>query len=146
METITTSLVTLVVGGFLGGLVKSALDYRSHVFSDLWDKRFNAYKELWRIMGQIPRWPRLDDVSYSKLFEMSKRMRDWYFNNGGLLMSEKTRKKYGDVQEEINDRVIKNKENNDSLIGDEEYDKIQDLCSVLRGEMTKDLLSRKKQI
>ena len=130
METIGTSLVTLAVGGVLGGVIKSLLAYRSQVFSDLWDKRFNSYKELWAILGQIPRWPRAEDVSYLRLLSMSEKMKNWYFDNGGILMSEKTGKKYGNVQEEINGKLCTKREDKNAIIRDEEYDNVQKLCSA----------------
>ncbi|MEO8413093.1 MAG: hypothetical protein ABI472_05510 [Ginsengibacter sp.] len=144
MESLVPSLITLVIGGFLGGLVKSLLDYRNQVFSQLWDKRLKAYTELWKIMGQFPLWPALDDVTYIKLFEMSKSMRDWYFGSGGILMSHETRTLYGDLQEDINARILKDKKNDENLVRKDEYDTVQKLCSLLRNGMTNDLLSRKK--
>lgn len=137
-------LITLIIGGVLGGIIKSLLDYRSQVFSQLWSKRLDAYQELWKIMKQFPLWPRADDVTYLKLKTMSEQMRDWYFCTGGILMSEKTRALYGVLQEKINAGILKNKKPDENLVEKDEYDTIQKLCSSVRSEMAKDLLSRKK--
>lgn len=95
-------------------------------------------------MKQFPLQPKADDVTYLKLKAMSEQMRDWYFCSGGILMSEKTRALYGMLQEEINARILKNKKPDANLVENEEYDTIQKLCSSVRSEMTKDLLSKKK--
>lgn len=146
MDRLAESLITLVIGGLLGGLVKSLLDYRSQVFSQLWNKRLEAYEKLWRVMKQFPRWPRLDGVTYLNVYEMSIAMKDWYFDAGGILMSEKTRTLYGNLQDEINDGILKNKKIDSTEVTGEEYDRIQKLCSTVRSEITNDLLSRKKFI
>ncbi len=143
MDTLTQSLITLVIGGVFGGIIKSVLDYRSQVFSHLWEKRFSAYGGIWKMMKLFPLWPRVEGVTYADLLAMSVEMRDWYFDSGGILMSESTRTAYGNLQEEINSGILAGKSLHEQLTR-EEYDSLQSLSSKTRSEMTKDLLSRKK--
>ncbi|HVG16013.1 MAG TPA: hypothetical protein VM935_13670 [Chitinophagaceae bacterium] len=145
MDTITQSLITLVIGGFFGGVIKSLLDYRSQVFSHLWEKRMTAYSGIWKLMKEFPLWPRVNNVTYSTLYGMSHAMKEWYFDSGGILMSEKTRNAYGNLQEEINANILAGKKPED-FVDPLEYNRIQKLCSGVRTEMTRDLLSRKKLI
>lgn len=144
MDKLSESLITLVIGGFLGGLVKSVLDYRSQVFGQLWEKRLIAYEGMWRIMKKFPKWPRAKGVTYRDVQEMSEAMKEWYFTSGGILMSNQTRDLYGALQEEINHGILRDSKLDQVKITYNEYDKIQKLCSQVRTEMTNDLLSRKK--
>ena len=136
--------VSLLVGVFLGGLVKSALDYRSKVFSLLWDKRLDAYQELVKLLSRFPKWPRAEPV-YADLLHMSTDLKNWYFNTGGILMSKTTRIAFENLQEQITNIYEDHKKNQmEKIAGD--YDVVVELCHLLRVEMTRDLLSRKKQI
>ncbi|MFL5739977.1 MAG: hypothetical protein ACJ75B_07160 [Flavisolibacter sp.] len=141
---ISKELVTLIIGVFLGGLVKSALDYRSKVFSLLWDKRMEAYQDLVKLLSRFPKWPRAEPV-YSDLLHMSIDLKNWYFDTGGILMSKSTRLAFENLQIYITGLHELHKNSHAEKIQDE-YNAVVDLCHLVRVEMTRDLLSRKKQI
>jgi hypothetical protein len=144
LSAIYTQIITLIAGVFLGGLIKSWLDYRSKVFSLLWDKRLDAYQDLVKLMARFPKWPRAEPV-YSDLLHMSTDLKNWYFDRGGILMSKSTRIAFENLQEHIT-RVYEDHKKNQTEKISNDYDGIVELCHLLRVEMTRDLLSRKKQI
>jgi hypothetical protein len=92
----------------------------------------------------LPKWPRATDVTYAKLHTLSEGLRDWYFLEGGIYLSEEARKAYGNVQENVCLTVQGKQDEQDKTISDAEYDKLVDCCSALRTELTRDLQSRKR--
>jgi short subunit dehydrogenase-like uncharacterized protein len=118
-------------------LYASRVDIGAQVDLDLRNKREAPYRELWRLTGVLPRWPRAKDVTYAKLVKRSAELQDWFFSGGGLYLSTEARSAYGKVQDALNRRPAE-----DTVISDGEYNDIVDLFSSLRRELTQDLLSR----
>jgi hypothetical protein len=118
---------------------KSALAFTSTVDTDLRKRRIRVYAELWDKTGTLPRWPRNPELKYADLRNLTQDFRDWYFKKGGMYLSGDARKAYGDLQEHITS-VLEGK--SEGLVKDADYKSIQEKCSALRTELTKDVLSR----
>ncbi|MBK9983961.1 MAG: hypothetical protein IPP15_16605 [Saprospiraceae bacterium] len=131
----------LVFGGIIGVLFKYWYDYKAMVYKELWQKRYGTYTKLLQLTGALPLYPEKANLIYKDLFTISEKMRDWYFEEGGLLLSMKTRNKYFEVQKKI--QVILKDNILDSSLHDH-YDIIRDLFSELRTELTNDLMSRNR--
>lgn len=69
-------------------------------------------------------------------------MRDWYFNEGGIYLSVKSRKSYGDAQDAIQ-TVLGEHKNEKAPLSDPHYEKARKGFSQLRTQLTNDLLSRR---
>lgn len=150
-ELIDNQFVVLLVGGLLGGmlkylfdLLKAKMDYRFDTFSELQKDRFEAYKKLWAISKIIPRWPRREHVTSAELENTSVLLRDWYYDTGGILLTERTKEKFLKIQAELN-RYIAESENGGTLEIDHTiYDHLHKVFSELRTELTIDLMSRER--
>ena len=140
---ITVILPALVgaIAGYAGALGKSALDMRAKVDEELRTTRAGAYKTLWLKTGLLPRWPRATDVSYEDLAKLSRDFREWYYNDGGIYLSHAARKVYGDTQTALIRAIEKGNTGN---VIDEDYDALREQLSLLRTELTNDLLSRRR--
>ena len=66
---------------------------------DLRMRRIACYEKLLNLMLPLAKYPEPDPLSYSKLSLLSVNLRRWYFEGGGLYMSEETRNKYFDLQD-----------------------------------------------
>lgn len=145
LETVYKEIIVLVFGGILGALLKYWWDYRGMVHKELWTKRYDEYKKMFLLAGNFPLYPARSPVTYQQLLRVSEDMRDWFFKEGGLLLSTKTRNKYFKVQKE-SQRTLKNKQAKDmnEKISDLEYDSIRTLFSQFRRAMTDDLMSRSR--
>ena len=64
-------------------------------------KRRTSYESLYRLLKPFARYDRSDELSKTKLEEISKQMRDWYFDVGGLYLSDDCREAYFALKEEI---------------------------------------------
>ena len=134
-------ILALLTGGILGVVFKYWYDYKGMVHKELWLKRYDSYRSLLRISGFLPQYPHKAGLTYADLLKASASMRDWYFDDGGLLLSAKTRKKYFKVQKEIQNVTMHHRKDK-SL--DDDYEFIRELFSQLRKQMADDLMSRRR--
>jgi hypothetical protein len=132
-----------VLAGFAGAYLKHLLDLRSKVDEGLRATRGPLYQELWKTTELLPEWPR-DEVRYGQLQDMSKQCRTWYFREGGMYLSGRSRELYSAVQDHLAPFFsVKLAPMPDAVIQDDTYDEIRAACSALRSSMTDDLLSRR---
>src|SRR5688572_16910516 len=85
---------------------RRALETRATIDLNLRELRLPAYQPLWKLTAVLPRWPRAEGpayegppVTYEDLRTFSAALRDWYFDQGGWLLSHAARAAYGEVQE-----------------------------------------------
>lgn len=119
----------------------SMLATASTIDTDLRSHRIEVYTELWRKTGQLPKWPRNAELTYPELSELTRALSRWYFDRGGMYLSEGARQAYGDVQESLDSVLSLGK---DGKVTPEDYEQVRERCSALRSELTKDLLSRRE--
>lgn len=79
-------------------LVKGAIASRSKENEELRSWRLKSYPAVWRLTSAVPRWPH-SDPAYRDLWSLHYRLREWYYDVGGLYLSENARARYGDMQE-----------------------------------------------
>ncbi len=145
METI--DIFSAIGGAFLtaiGVLVKSAFSQRVKIDESVLKERRELYQKLWEKTKLLPKWPQATDVTYAKLHTLSEELRDWYFLEGGIYLSEQARKAYGNVQENLCLTTKAKQDDQEKSITDAEYQNLVDFCSALRTELTQDLQSRKR--
>ena len=109
--------------------------------TDLREKRLAVYKELWRKMGILSRWPKNEGLTYGALQQLCNEFKDWYFNEGGIFLSADARTAYGKLQDRLVQVFEKNAEDK---VESTDYEDIRQQCADLRSEITRDLLSRKR--
>jgi hypothetical protein len=149
MADLLTVVVSSLVGGVVGAgsaILKNSLSARSKVDQHLRDERLTHYRVLWKKTGLIPKWPKADDVTYDKLDKLTKELRDWYYDGGGICLSAQAREAYTQVQKLLNKVLVPHKGDLSKRISPEDYDSLAECCSALRTELTQDLLSRKRAL
>lgn len=77
---------------------------------DLRSRRLICYEKLLNLMLPLAKYPEPDPLTYSKLTLLSINLRRWYFEAGGLYMSESTRDRYFDLQDGF--KIVIQKRNN----------------------------------
>lgn len=141
-EELYKQIFALVFGGVIGVIFKYIYDYRIVVLKQLWGKRYQSYRKLLRLTGILPLYPVDPDVTYDALFKRSEELRDWYFEEGGLLLSKRARDRYFAVQEKIQALMDEPTREAHRKVTPEDYNTTRKLFSSLRTEMTQDLMSR----
>jgi hypothetical protein len=139
---IILQIVTFILGGVIGAILKTSLDYKKEILSKLWEMRFDKYKDVWKETEVLPQYPKNKDVTYDDLSKTSTKLKEWYFSKGGILMSTQTRKAYGKLQEKLNEK--RSAKLTDKV--DVEYEKIREEFSRFRTSLTKDLTSRNNKL
>lgn len=121
--------------------IESSIEQSNSVDLDLRERRINIYKELWKSTDLLPKLPKSKNVTYEHINEFSIKLRDWYFDIGGMFLSSDAHKKgYIPLQESIGNLIDQDLK---GIVTDEHYENIRLCCSKLRTLLTDDIVSRK---
>ena len=143
LDELYKQLIALALGGIIGVAFKYWYDYKGMVHKELWIKRYDAYKTMFSVLGNFPLYPEKAVVSYNGLYITSRYFKEWFFSEGGMLLSSKTRTRYFKVQKKIQTILEAiSKTNMDETITVVEYESVRNLMSQFRRAMTDDLMSR----
>jgi hypothetical protein len=131
----------------IGYLVKTGFDrvdarlaLTQAIDTDLRNRRLDVYAELWKLTGALPQYPRRAPLTADDLLAFGERMRDWYFDTGGLYLSPDARDAYFAVQKAVGEILDTGAA---GPLDDAAYDRVRERCSKLRTELAEDLLSRR---
>ena len=87
-----------IAGTVFGAFVNGALATRAKVNEEMRKVRLESYPALWKLTAHFSRWPRMTNT-YADLEQFHGLFRSWYYDTGGLYLSENARDRYGDTQE-----------------------------------------------
>ncbi len=141
--TALTLAVIGIAGTVLGALVNGALATRAKVNEEMRQLRLTSYPVLWQLTSNFSRWPKVTHT-YGDLVEFHGWFRSWYYEVGGLHLSENSRARYGEVQE-LTAACLDAGAQAGSAIPDDVYDELLEACSALRTALTEDLESRRQR-
>lgn len=144
--------VTLAVAAPLLGLVTAAvlalinnwINVRAGVDENLRTQRLKQYPALWGATAAVSRWPSVV-VSRSSIEDLHRTLRSWYYEQGGLFLSEQARARYGDVQELIAAYLAAEDGDMTDVLAPSSYTDLMDTASTLRTALTQDLDTRRRK-
>lgn len=147
----TPLLIALIgiAGTILGALVNGALATRAKINEEMRQLRLSSYPLLWQLTSNFSRWPRMTHT-YADLEACHQWFRSWYYEAGGLHLSENSRARYGEVQELMATHLGASEgrplpAQPGGPIPDTVYSGILEACSALRTALTEDLESRRQR-
>ena len=147
--TITAAVITGFASLFTGGVVTYVLarkktldDFRANFETALRLERREDYRNLWRLTGLLPKYARTEPISFLRLQEFAVELRNWYFDTGGIVLSEASRDAYFGLQDAIATAILERRAEAAALIDDELYSALRGQCSALRTTLCTDLGSR----
>ena len=141
-----TEIVTLAIGALVGGAISwlttnSRLRYELELLydRDLRTRRVAAYNELWRRTKRITRYPISAEMTGATLREVRADWSDWYYEKGGIYMSEAVRSTYFEAADALQDGagVAGGRE-----LSSAEYDSVYAHVKALRDSLTGDIGAR----
>ena len=154
------SILTPVITGIAGvivassiALVRGAIASRGKENEELRTWRLKAYPAVWKLTSTVPRWPR-SNATYQELWSLHYALRDWYYNSGGLYLSENARARYGDMQELLDAYLDDRARDDDAPVprpasgmawAQSPYKALMDACSAFRTGLTEDLSTRRSR-
>jgi hypothetical protein len=111
--------------------------------------RLHSYPLLWQLTSSFSRWPRMTNT-YADLEEFHRWFRSWYYEVGGLHLSENSRARYGEAQELMAAHLGAPEGQAMPVqplrpIPDDVYGGLLEACSALRTGLTEDLESRRQR-
>jgi hypothetical protein len=139
---IVTGALGLLTAGILA-LVNSWISARVGVDETLRRQRLELYPPLWSATAAVPRWPRVE-ITRTALEDLHRTLRSWYFNQGGLFLSDSARARYGDVQELIAALLAPGGDPAD-VLGSRRYEDLMETISALRTALAADLDTRRRK-
>lgn len=120
---------------------EKAIEFSTQIDVHLREQRIKVYGTIWQATSILPRWPRATNVTYADIVRFSEGLRSWYFaEQGGMWLSTSARQAYGNLQETIWQILPQRSE---GTISQDDYEAILAKCSLLRTELTNDLVSRR---
>lgn len=73
---------------------KVRLDLAAEYDKQLQESRLESYKELWAMLEPLAKYGRAAPVTYAVIRSISDKSRTWYFQKGGIYLTERSRKPY----------------------------------------------------
>ncbi len=144
-EEVFKAFFTGIVGaavGYYSARLMNAANTEKAISDELWKRRNESYQKLWSLLKAIPKWPARDDLNIGELREISSKLKDWYFDEGGIILTARSVRAYRRLQGKMAEYYENQKKN--EVLKTEDYGQITKRCSRLRTAMTRDLLSRER--
>jgi hypothetical protein len=143
--------VTTVLGaglGLLTGAVLALLASRQRLEVEydiqLRNHRIDAYQALWKILEPLAYYAPPSAVTYAVATDLSQALRTWYFEVGGLFLSEASRDAYFDLQKGLGGVTKEPRPAGDLPLGTRRFERLRALASRLRTASTQDVATRVK--
>lgn len=93
-----------LIGKFNLDAAPTSLPPMAAVDPDVMARRREAYHKLYHILKSFARYDLPEPVTVDTLKQVSLEMRDWYFDIGGLYLTDHCREPYFDLKENSNKR------------------------------------------
>jgi hypothetical protein len=123
--------------------IQGALSARSKAGEELRERRLEAYPTIWQETASISRYPSTE-LTWADVKALHLAFRRWYFTSGGMFLSERSRDRYGDVQELLG-AYLAGEDDEARLVELADYETLAETCSAFRTAMTEDLATRRQR-
>lgn len=142
--------ILILAAGGLVGIVATYLTARQKFRDDLqarYDEtlhntRIGTYQDLWGRMQVLAKYARPEPVTPSRLRRLAEELRAWYYEVGGLFLSDNSRDRYFDLQDAIVAELKKDHADEDKDLDNDSFEAIREQSSTLRTSLSSDLRSR----
>ena len=107
------------------------------------EARLKAYPEVWQLTGALSIWP-WTNATWADTERLHLDLRDWYYDEGGMFLSDNSRARYGELQELIEAYLEDSPGDSDGLPASV-YQSLAEAGSAFRTALTEDLESRRQR-
>jgi len=142
---IASAIITAVVT-YLVAVVKIRRELEATYDRDLRDRRLVVYKELWSHLEPLAKYASPHPFSRAAAKDLTQALRSWYFETGGLFLSERSRDAYFAVQDALKVVCEDTDLNESHPITGKRFETIRKKGSTLRTHMTLDVGTRKRPL
>lgn len=142
-------ILILAAGGFLGIVTtyitakqKFRDDLQARYDETLHNTRIGTYQDLWGRMQVLAKYARPEPVTPLRLRQLGEDLRAWYFEVGGLFLTDNSRDRYFDLQDAIVAELKKDHPDENKDLDTNSFEAIREQGSTLRTSLSSDLRSR----
>lgn len=143
-------ILAVVIGAILGfistyilAIVKFRHDLREKYDLDLRDKRVAHYNGLWKLTRAFPKYGRDKPVTHEDIRSLTLALRDWYFMEGGMFLSDESRAAYFALQDGLQDALNESRSKGSVELKGPTHEKLRSLGSSLRLALVHDVGTRR---
>jgi hypothetical protein len=136
------TLVTVAVT-YAATSVKVRRELESSYDLSLREARLGAYQSLWRLLQPLAKYARPEPVTYRLLGRMLNELRAWYFETGGLYLTEPSREAYFHLMDRLRDLTTRVDGPATRELPFETFEFLRELGSSLRTSMVEDVQTRR---
>ena len=143
---LVTGVASAIIGAlsaYIGAVVKYRKELESEFDREIRKERIRAYPELWRHLELLARYDRPAPLDVRHLQTLSVAMRKWYFESGGIFLSDFTRVSYFDLKGRLQRAIDSLDQKPDGPTEVANVPELIGAASLLRAHLTKDLGSRR---
>jgi hypothetical protein len=145
MSEVVAILLAAGVGAISGILTtswKTRKDLESEYDIDLRKHRIDAYKKLWNHLEPLADYSPPAKLTYERLAKISIELRKWYFQEGGIFLSVKTRAPYFHFQQALTELTEGHEGGGRKELDPDISRIVRTLASRLRTSTTQDVATR----
>jgi len=143
---ISSGAVSAFIGAasaYLLAVLKYRKDLESEFDKSIRNERIRTYPELWRHLELLARYDRPAPLDLDHLQDLSVAMRKWYFECGGIYLSESTRVSYFDLKDRLRTAVESLSRPDAAASREGNMPELIGAASLLRAHLTRDLGTRR---
>ena len=135
MATVVTAASAVGVAA-LTGLVSYRIarwNLRKDFEVELRRQKLDAFKKLWAISQPLAKYGRTEAVTTSVIARLSQELRKWYFEEGGMFLSDASRDKYFEFQQSLQNAIGSHPSDMKEAVLDEQaFESLREKGSELR--------------
>jgi len=138
---VTSGLASAVVGGaltYVTAVLKIRRDLAAQYDADLRRDRITVYKQLWCKLEPLAKYAPAKALTCDDAHGLATALRSWYFEEGGLFLSEPARNAYFGLQEAL--KTVS--EHSKQRLPDPMLALLMERGSELRTQLTRDVGTR----
>src|SRR5215472_8690035 len=138
---VTSSLASAVMGGaltYFTAVLKIRRDLAARYDADLRRDRITVYKQLWSKLEPLAKYAPAKPLTCDDAHGLATALRSWYFEEGGLFLSEPTRNAYFGLHEAL--KTVD--EHSKQRLPDPMLALLMERGSELRTQLTRDVGTR----
>jgi hypothetical protein len=153
MDAALLSLLTGLISGIITAVVtyfatlsKVRLDLTIEYDKELHRARLEAYQLLWPKLKDLAQYSAPQPITYQIVKDTSEKMRDWYFDFGGIFLSRESREPYFELKKAmqaiIDNATLQNDRN--ATLDNEWIKPLHERSTALRKALSEDIGTRRQ--
>jgi hypothetical protein len=136
-----TILTAIVTARATAAKVRSDLEAEYDIA--LRGERLAAYRELWKMLQPLAKYFRAEPLTYRRLEQLGIALRGWYFDTGGLFLTDRSRDQYFRLLEGLRDELSLRRGEPEAELELRVFAELRERGSALRASLVEEVRTRR---